>query len=90
MPKSSLAALPTDVQSHVNQAIDSLRDLIPPDPSFVSEDAKNTIFKTVDELNDDMRELSLTIHDNPELGFKELWVNWPETSILIPILIVIY
>ncbi|OXB36825.1 hypothetical protein J007_03433 [Cryptococcus neoformans] len=71
MPKSSLAALPTDVQSHVNQAIDSLRDLIPPDPSFVSEDVKNTIFKTVDGLNDDMRKLSLTIHDNPELGFKE-------------------
>ncbi|KIR58965.1 hypothetical protein I314_05379 [Cryptococcus bacillisporus CA1873] len=71
MPKSSLASLPTDVQSHVNQAIDSLRDLIPPDPSFVSEDIKDVIFKTVDELNDDMRKLSLAIHDNPELGFKE-------------------
>lgn len=39
--------LPLDVQVLVNQTIDSLRDLVPPTPSFVSEKIQDVIFDRV-------------------------------------------
>ncbi|GFZ49585.1 hypothetical protein JCM24511_07705 [Saitozyma sp. JCM 24511] len=64
-------ALPTDVRALVNQTIDSLRELMPPTPSFVSDEIKEAVFKEVDTIASDMRTLNLAIHDNPELGFEE-------------------
>jgi len=39
--------LPLDVQVLVNQTIDSLRDLVPPTTSFVSEKIQDVIFDRV-------------------------------------------
>jgi hypothetical protein len=55
-------ALPTDVRALVNQTIDSLRELMPPTPSFVSDEIKAAVFKEVDTIASDMRTLNLAIH----------------------------
>jgi hypothetical protein len=55
-------ALPTDVRALVNQTIDSLRELMPPTPSFVSDEIKQAVFKEVDTIASDMRTLNLAIH----------------------------
>jgi hypothetical protein len=55
-------ALPTDVRALVNQTIDSLRELMPPTPSFVSDEIKEAVFKEVDNIASDMRTLNLAIH----------------------------
>ncbi|KAK8854755.1 hypothetical protein IAR55_003494 [Kwoniella newhampshirensis] len=64
--------LPTDLQALVNQTIKSLKDLVPPTPSFVSDEIQDAVFEAVDAIDKDMRALNLAIHDNPELGFKEV------------------
>ncbi|WWC93821.1 hypothetical protein V866_000657 [Kwoniella sp. B9012] len=63
--------LPVDIQALVNQTIDSLRDLVPNPPTFVSDEIQDAVFDAIEAVDKDIRALNLAIHDNPELGFKE-------------------
>ncbi|WWD19101.1 hypothetical protein CI109_103559 [Kwoniella shandongensis] len=72
MKSSPTNALPSEVQALVNQTIESLKDLVPPTPSFVSDEIQDAVFEAIDAVDKDMRALNLAIHDNPELMFKEV------------------
>ncbi|WVW85577.1 hypothetical protein I302_107615 [Kwoniella bestiolae CBS 10118] len=69
--RQSSTDLPVDIQTLVNQTIDSLRDLVPNSPTFISDEIQDAVFDAIDGIDKDMRALNLAIHDNPELGFKE-------------------
>ncbi|WRT68445.1 uncharacterized protein IL334_005421 [Kwoniella shivajii] len=64
--------LPVDIQALVNQTIETLRVLVPCAPHTVSDEIQDAVFEAIDGIDKDMRMLNLAIHDNPELGFKEL------------------
>ena len=59
---TSVQRLPQDVQALVEQTIDSLRGLCPPNPRIVSDEIKDAVFSAIDAVTADMRTLNLTIH----------------------------